>query len=39
MQAVAIAGIAMLFLVFLAHEIATRKRRKLRSPDVYRGMK
>lgn len=39
MQAIAIAGIATVFLAFLAHEIATRKRRKLRSPEIYRGIK
>lgn len=37
MQAVAIACLTALILVFFAHEIAQRKKRRLRSPGVFRG--
>lgn len=36
-QALAITCLVCLILGFVVHEIATRKKRKLRSPQIYRG--
>lgn len=36
-QAIAITCLVCLILGFVVHEIATRKKRKLRSPQIYRG--